>query len=223
VNRLSRDVSIAVGGAVAGGAILSIIAAFTTHLTRLQLVKVGVATLAACALILGGSLVIASIVRRRWATFKARIVTTVTEAVLSKLDSHIARQIEGMPKTSAINAATDRPATLPNLLEEGRVLHARLAERDDSAVVAPELGVEIARWEARSFNALMVQVSPSLADDFNRQSLDNVFDMTGFKMYYRLSYELQTIERAIREGIEPPPNTAAVDRYGHGSRAACRR
>lgn len=207
MNRLSRDVLIAIGGAVAGGAILGIIAAFTTHLTRLQLVGVGAGTLVICILLFGGSWLLFEVNRRRRAAFEARIIKIVTEAVLTKMDSRIAGQIQAASNSSSTNtnvstSSTNIPATLRNLLEDGRVLQARLGERDSSFVVASDLSVEIARWEARSLNALMDQTDRSFADDFRNQGPgDDVFTISGFRAYNRMGHQLATIEQAIRHGL----------------------
>lgn len=198
MHRLVRDSLIA----VIGGAIISVITAFSTNLTRLEVAGVGAATIALCALIIGG-MHVPGLIRNRCAAFKSQIVAAATEAVLTELASRIPEPIQNEPPALIPVAARNERPALQDLLVEGRVLQARLAEGDRSVPVGHELGAKIAGWEATTLNQLLMD-DLRAGQDFrkSRSSFDDIFDDAAWKTCTRMSHELEILEIAIQDKIQ---------------------
>jgi hypothetical protein len=198
VGRIVRDVAVA----VAAGFIVAIVAAFTTSLSRIQLVGVFAGGLAACALLLG-ALEAPGAIRRRRDAFKAEVVAAAKDAVLAELDSRAPQAQQGASPGAILRAASapgraDDLAALSNLLENGRVLQARLGEPGTlNAEVPNDLAVEIARWEAQGATALTRK--PDLLDEYRRVPYQNVFTATMGSMNLRMEHQLGVLEEAVQE------------------------
>lgn len=187
---------------MAAGIVVSLIASFTTSLTHAQLVGMFAVGLVVCALVLG-ALEMPGVIHRRRAAFKAEVITAAKDAVLAELASQIPEPGQGASPAAILAAASastraDNLAVLSKLLEEGRVLQARLGQFGSRNYEVPnDLAVEIARWEAKGGTALTRK--PRLLSEFRDVQPQDVFHADTGATSERMEHQLRVLEKAARD------------------------
>jgi hypothetical protein len=199
MQRLVRDLIIAIAGALVGGVLLS----FITNLSRIQLIGVAIGILLLCSLILGG-LRLPGYVERRYREFKAGLVASVKEQVLAELaaDVSLRDQSRGTNPASvlrALNARSraDPKRNLADLAERGRMLQGRVRYSNATNVSVPAgLSSEVGDWEGAARTALIPK--PQCLQDFDAAPGLGGAPIVG-RVVSRLEQQIAAVERAVRE------------------------
>jgi hypothetical protein len=205
MGRILRDIIVA----VAGGFIVSLIVAFTTNLSRLELAGVFGLGLIACGLTLG-AVALPGIVKKRYRKWVRDLINKVTEEVIkgttSELplrdddvatDANLNRTIAGMPGKAIVDAK--EPVTLRELLIAGRMVQAKTLRYEfRSTEILGDLAMEISQWEGRTSAALLS--TPELLGEFRNAPGSPIFGISADDAYRRMDIQLSVLEVAIQQG-----------------------
>jgi hypothetical protein len=204
MGRILRDIIVA----VAGGFIVSLIVAFTTNLSRLELAGVFGLGLIACGLTLG-VVALPGIVKKRYRKWVGDLINKITEEVAARTtselllcddvatDAHLNRIIAGMSGKVIIDAK--EPITLRELLIAGRMVQAKTLQYEiRSTEIHGDLAVEISQWEGRASAALLSM--PELLGDFRNAPGYPSFGISAGDAYRRMDIQLSVLDVAIQQG-----------------------
>lgn len=205
MGRILRDIIVA----VAGGFIVSLIVAFTTSLSRLELAGVFGLGLVACGLTLGAA-ALPGIVRKRYHRWVDDLINKITEEVTARAtselllrdddaatDANLNRIIAGTSGKAIID--TEEPLTLRQLLIAGRLVQAKTLQYEvRSTEIYGDLAVEISQWEGRASAALLSM--PEHLADFREAPGHPSFGISAGDAYKRMEIQLSALERAIQQG-----------------------
>jgi hypothetical protein len=204
MGRILRDIIVA----VAGGFIVSLIVAFTTNLSRLELAGVFCLGLIACGLMFG-AVALPGIIKkkyRRWVDdLTNKISGEVTARTVSELllrdddtatDTNFNRINAGVPGKAVIYA--EDPVTLRELLIAGRMVQAKTLQYEvRSTEIHGDLAMEISQWEGRAGAALLSR--SELLREF-RSAPDYLnFGISAGDAYRRMDIQLSVLEEAIQQ------------------------
>jgi type III secretory pathway component EscS len=203
MGRILRDIIVA----VVGGTIVSLIAAFTTNLSRTELAGVFALALVACGLILGAAALLKAIKKRydRWLSdLTSKIAEEVSAETVRELllgdddtlvDTSLNRVIAGGVEKVASNAT--EPTTFQDLLIAGRMAQAKTLQYEiRSTEIHGDLAMEMSQWEGRARAALLSM--PELLSEFGRAPGYISFGISAADAYKRLDNQLAVLEEAIQ-------------------------
>jgi hypothetical protein len=204
MGRILRDIIVA----VAGGFIVSLIAAFTTNLSRLELAGVFGLGLIGCGLAFGAA-ALPGIVKKRYRKWVGDLIDKITKEVTARTaselllrddvatDANLNRIITGMSGRAIIDSK--EPVTLRELLIAGRIVQAKtLQYQVHSTEIDGDLAVEISQWEGRAGAALLSV--PELLGDFRHAPYYSSFGVSANDAYRRMDIQLSVLEVAIQQG-----------------------
>ncbi len=196
MHRLIRDIVVA----VVGGVIVGLIVTFTTSLTHLQLALVYAAALVACGLLLAG-LELPRLIRQRREIFKAEVIAAARDAVINELASQaVPRQSTspgGILRAVQTRIHSDEREKLIGLLEEGRMVQARLREGGyGNTELQGELAVDVGKWEGMGLAALVNR--PDYLREFRNAPGDPRLLSTS-EAYRRVEHQLGVLEEVIQD------------------------
>ena len=204
MGRILRDIIVA----VAGGFIVSLIVAFTTNLSRLELAGVFGLGLIACGLTLC-AVALPGIIKKRYRRWVGDLINKITEEVTARTtselllhdndattDTNLNRLIAGVSRI-----ATEEPVTLRGLLIAGRMVQAKTLQYEvRSTEIYGDLAVEISQWEGRASAALLSM--PELLSEFRNAPGYPSSGMSAGDAYRRMEIQLSVLEQAIQQ-VEP--------------------
>ena len=205
MGRILRDIIVA----VAGGLIVSLIVAFTTNLSRLELAGVFGLGLIACGLTLG-AVALPGILKKRYRKWVGDLINKITEEVTARTsselllrdddvvtDANLNRLIAGISGKVIIDAK--EPVTLQELLIAGRMVQAKTLQYEmRSTEIYGDLAVEISQWEGRASAALLSM--PELLAEFRHAPGYPSFGISATDAYGRMEIQLSVLEVAIQQG-----------------------
>lgn len=185
-------------GALIPPVLVAVITPFTTALSPWEIAGVFLGTLVACFLVIAAF----HALRRELEGWKAEMVAAATDAATRAVRIEVnARLSEVREIARSENDAVmpSDPFVLPSpgrLLIDGRELQAELVSVGEAGLLTAELAMKIARWEALAINVLADW--PEGLSDFKRAaSLLYMSDLTGNKMYDRMSRLLREVESVV--------------------------
>lgn len=204
MSRTLRDIIVA----VVGGLIVSLIVAFTTNLSRLELAGVFALALVACGLILAVAALPKAIKKRynRWLSdLTGRITEEVTARTVREL---LLRDDDALADTNRntliagagekVDTGTKEPTTLQDLLITGRMVQAKTLQYEvRSTEIHGDLAMEMGQWEGRARAVLLSK--PELLSEFGRAPGYISFGISAADAYKRLDIQLAVLEEAIQQ------------------------
>ncbi len=202
MGRILRDIIVA----VAGGFIVSLIVAFTTNLSRLELAGVFGLGLIACGLTLG-AVALPGIIKKRYRRWVGDLTSKITEEVTARTtselllrdddaatDTNFSRIIAGVSGKAVVDA--EEPVTLRELLIAGRMVQAKTLQYEvRSTEIHGDLAMEISQWEGRASAALLSM--PELLREFRNAPGYPSFGISAGEAYRRMDIQLSVLEEAI--------------------------
>ena len=193
--------------AVVGGLIVSLIAAFTTNLSRLELAGVFGLGLVACGLAFGVA-ALPGIIKKRYHRWLGDLTNKITEEVTSRTARELLLRDDDAVANTNLNrviagvagkaADAKEPETLRELLIAGRMVQAKTLQYEvRSTEIHGDLAMEISQWEGRASAALLSM--PELLREFRTAPGYLNFGISADQAYKRIAIQLAALEEAIQQ------------------------